>query len=255
MKKIMLNDEAIASIRKQFESALELAKQDKFLSDKFTFTASCVPSPKEERKSRVKITFRPSAYLKMLALLHEFNTEVAWHGVVERLSDFEFLVSNILVYPQTVSGATVNTDQEAYQQWMMNLDDETYNHLHFQGHSHVNMDTAPSSTDLEHQKKIVSQLEDEDFYIFMIWNKKLSFNAWVYDMKTNTTYETTDVDVSVEDDSNNLSAFLAEAKSLVQKPKPPKKAEKKKETKEQQQSFDPKISALNWQDYVYPWNF
>ena len=86
-------------------------------------------------------------------------------------------------YPQKVTGATVNTDQEAYAKWMQELDDETFNSLRFQGHSHVNMGVSPSSTDIENQGRIVSQFGSADhFYIFMIWNNSMDFSARVFDM-------------------------------------------------------------------------
>lgn len=234
MKQICLNEDNINAIRQQFESAISKARQGVFLSDTFSFSASCAAPIQGAARKRASVVFLPQAYLKMLSLLREFDSEVAWHGVATRESENLFRVTDIIVYPQIVTGTTVNTDQEAYNQFMMNLDDETYNHLHFQGHSHVNMSTNPSSTDLEHQKKIVSQLTDEDFYIFMIWNKKLEWHGWIYDKASNTIYEKSDISVSVVDSDENLSAFLTRAKELVQKPQPKKKAEaqKRKPTEE-----------------------
>ena len=44
----------------------------------------------------------------------------------------------------------------------------------YAGHSHVNMGTSPSSVDLNHQEEILRMLGDNDFYIFMIWNKSFA---------------------------------------------------------------------------------
>lgn len=233
MKRIKIDELDVEAIRKQFEDAIQTARQGNFLSDKFSFTASCASPSKGEAQKRAFIVFRPQAYMKMLTLIREFNSEVAWHGVVSRVDETHFVVTDILVYPQIVTGATVNTDQEAYTKFMMDLDDETYNHLHFQGHSHVNMGTTPSSTDLDHQGKIVNQLSGEDYYIFMIWNKRLEWNAWIYDMANNNVYEKTDITVAVEDNDASLSSFIASAKELVQKEKPKKiSAKKRKPTEE-----------------------
>ena len=40
------------------------------------------------------------------------------------------------------------------------------------GHSHVNMGTSPSATDTKLQEDHLAQLQDNDFYIFLIVNKK-----------------------------------------------------------------------------------
>lgn len=246
MKRIKMDELDIEAIRKQFEDAIQTARQNNFLSDKFSFTASCATPPKGEAQKRMHIVFSSQAYLKMLTLLNEFNSEVAWHGVVNRADESHFIVGDIIVYPQIVTGSTVNTDQDAYNEFMMNLDDETYNHLHFQGHSHVNMGTTPSSTDLEHQGKIVEQLSGEDYYVFMIWNKRLEWNAWIYDMSANTVWEKADICVEVEDTNTNLSAFLSEAKTLVQKEA--KKTKKKPVRTKEEREEDDYVDKL-FEDY------
>ena len=246
MKRIKMDELDIEAIRKQFEDAIQTARQGNFLSDKFSFTASCASPSQSDAQKRMHIIFRPEAYIKMLALLREFNSEVAWHGVINRTDESRFLVTDIIVYPQIVTGSTVNTDQDAYNEFMMNLDDETYNHLHFQGHSHVNMGTTPSATDLEHQGKIVEQLSGEDYYVFMIWNKRLEWNAWVYDMSANAVWEKADICVEVEDANTHLSAFLSEAKTLVQKEA--KKTKKKPVRTKEEQEEDDYIDKL-FEDY------
>ena len=170
--------------------------------------------------SKVTVLFEPAAYAKMLLLLHNFNNEVAWHGTVDRLADDCFVVKDILVYPQKVTGVTVETDQERYQTWLMELDDEVANALHMQGHSHVNMATTPSTTDLAHQEAILSQLRKDDFYIFMIFNKRLEHTVKVYDLKTNTLYESADVSIGIFSDTGDLETFLADAKDDVVETKP-----------------------------------
>ena len=61
---------------------------------------------------KAKILFTPVAYAKMISLLMAFESEVAWHGVGKRVEGSVFLISDILVYPQTVSGVTVEMDTE-----------------------------------------------------------------------------------------------------------------------------------------------
>lgn len=175
----------------------------------------CDTSRKAEKNAVVWYT--PDAYVKQVALIMDSDKEVAWHGVARRNGDTigEYVITDILVYPQTVTGATVNTDQGEYNTWMMDLEDDVFNNLRMQGHSHVTMATSPSATDEEHQAKIVQQLEDDMFYIFMIWNKQFKYTARIYDMKINTMFEPDEVDVMMVGASKGLSDFLQEARSMV----------------------------------------
>jgi len=174
-------------------------------------------------EKRVRVQFTPAAYAKMLALIHGFATEVAWHGIVTKVSDALFRISDILVYPQTVTGTSVRTEEQEYTKWLLDHDDSTFNALRMQGHSHVNMRTSPSGTDTDDQKTILGQMgSDCKFYIFMIWNKKLEHNIWVYDLEANLLYEDGDVDVSIGEDGIDLSGFVAGAKELVKTPAPVK---------------------------------
>lgn len=165
---------------------------------------------------KATLVFSPMAWYKMHLLIDKFDSEVGWHGTIERGENpREYVVTDILVYPQEVTGATVNTDQEGYQTWLDNLDDDTFNALHFHGHSHVNMGTSPSGVDIEHQASIIEQMRGDMFYVFVIWNKKGDKNIKIYDFKENTLFETSDVEVVVPD--NELDPFLEEAMSLVKK--------------------------------------
>lgn len=174
-----------------------------------------LPDCEEYKNRKTTLWFSTLAYFKMYALIDSFESEVAWHGVAERVED-GYLVSDILVYPQEVTGATVNTEQKGYEQWLMALDDETFNRVRFQGHSHVNMGVSPSGVDTTHQSRIVEQLGEDDFYIFVIANKKHKFYARILDGKTNTEYETNDISVKVVDEAFDITAFINHANTLVQ---------------------------------------
>lgn len=168
-------------------------------------------------KRRATIYFSEVAWLKMTALIREFSTEVAWHGIAYRDEDETkdcYYITDILVYPQKVSGGNVETDQEAYQTWLYALDDDQFNNLRMQGHSHVNMPTNPSSVDLNQQGKILEQMGSEDFYIFMIWNKSHTKNIKIYDIKKNVLFETEDVDIQFFDETVGIDQFVKEAKGL-----------------------------------------
>jgi len=90
------------------------------------------------------------------------------------------------------------------------------NSLYMQGHSHVNMVTSPSGTDLEHQRNILRDINSSQFYIFLIWNKRDEKSIWIYDFAKNILFETPDVTVKLLDDGMGLQSFLRDARGMVQ---------------------------------------
>lgn len=173
--------------------------------------------PTIDRKAT--LYFTPKAWGKMLTLINRYNTEVGWHGLAKRGDDEtkdEYIVYDILLYPQTVTGSNVNTDQGKYTQWLYSQTDDDFAAMKFHGHSHVRMATTPSGTDKDHQTGILDQLTDEMFYIFTIWNKSLDLNAKIYDMKKNILFETPDINIKLCDDDCDFDMFFEESKEFVQ---------------------------------------
>lgn len=210
-KVIKLTTEQLQERRRDFDTALSTMK----LTDGKISFIKTITSPNE----KATLYFDPLAWRKMQTLIKEFDKEVAWHGVAYRGEDEtknEYFITDILVYPQKVTGATVNTDQEKYEMWLMQHEDEVFNNIRMQGHSHVNMGTTPSGVDETHQAKILEQLEDDMFYIFLIWNKSNSKFIKIYDLKKNILFETIDVTVEILDDGSGIDEFLADAKKLVE---------------------------------------
>lgn len=209
-KSIRITSEIEAELREAFEQALSGGK---FADGRFSFTKSL---PNSDRKAT--IIYTADAWEKQCRILKEFDKEVAWHGVCHRGIDQtkdEYFITDILVYPQTVGPATVEMDTEEYAKWLMeHSDDERFDHIHSQMHSHVNMGTTPSSVDLNHQEEILNMLGNEDFYIFMIWNKSLSKTNKIYDLAKNTLFEDKDITVVVEGQSA-LDDFIKDAKAIV----------------------------------------
>ncbi len=206
-KPIKLTPDILAECRADFEKALASAK----LADgKISFTRTFTM---KSRKAGVHFT--TLAWRKMTALLRGFDKEVAWHGVARRgAKEDEYIVEDIVAYPQTVSGASVEMDTEKYAMWLAdNAEDERFSHLRMQGHSHVHMGVTPSSVDLNHQEEILHMLGEGDFYIFMIWNKRLESNVKIYDLEKNVLFEDADVSVTYEPDETD--GFVEEAKKLV----------------------------------------
>lgn len=109
---INLTDEQKRDLVNEF---LEKLNSEKNMFDgKVNFSKTFKWTADEEDVANV--IFTPLAYAKMVKLLEGFETEVAWHGIAKRDSEDDsiFWIEDILVYPQVVTGATVNTDQEKY---------------------------------------------------------------------------------------------------------------------------------------------
>jgi len=209
-KIIHMTSEYYDMLRSEFE---ELLMSGKFSNGKVEFSKSF-----SDTKQKATVYFREAAWYKMQSLIQDFEKEVAWHGTVERGNDpekHEFIITDILVYPQIVTGTTADTDQIQYQTWLYSLDDDIFNALRFQGHSHVNMATSPSSVDTSHQEEILKQIEGDMFYIFGIFNKRGEFNIRIYDYAVNTFFESSDITIKVLDGDFGLEKFLSEAHELV----------------------------------------
>lgn len=214
-KPIKLTAALIEQMMKEFEAKLN---QLKVSDGEVKYSRSI--TYKKDAIAKAKVLFEPVAYAKMLSLLMGYSTEVGWHGTVNRQDDNTFVITDIFVYPQTVDGVNVNTDQEEYQKWLMEFDDEKYNFLRMQGHSHVNMSVHPSTTDTTCWESILKQIDDGDYYIFMIWNKRLEHTIKVYDLKLNVLYEDADIEVGIAGDDTDLNAFMKEAAEMVEVTKP-----------------------------------
>lgn len=175
--------------------------------------------------SKADLFITELAMLKMKHLVGEFDKEVGWYGCARRVTDAEnpstFVVDDILVYPQTVSGATVDFDPPAVAKWKMeHYDDERTHRMYLHGHSHVNMGTSPSPTDKEHQREILDMLNGDQFYIFTIMNKRGERYLVIYDMLTNTMYEQADIKVTVLKSPTGIFQFISDAKELVKNETP-----------------------------------
>ena len=213
-KPIKLTDDLLRKITEEFIASVKNAKM---FDGKLNYSKNFRWD--DDGDDRASITFSSVAFAKMVMLLQSFDSEVAWHGVAFRDESRKnsFLITDILVYPQEVSGSTVNTDQAAYTEWLYSFDDDVFNNIRMQGHSHVNFSTSPSGVDETHQEKILEQLDDDMFYIFMIWNKKFEKTIKIYDLKHNTLYETADIDVYIGENGVNLHEFIEDSKKMVVK--------------------------------------
>lgn len=194
-----------------YEEFMQSLRHSRIINGKITFTKQFV-----NINRKAKIHFSGEAWVKMTALINSFSDEVAWHATAYRDDDEskdEYYIGDIFVYPQTVTGATVTTDQQRYEKWLMDLDDDTFNNLRMQGHSHVNMGVTPSAVDNTLYDGILDRLDDDMFYIFMIWNKKGDKTIMIYDFKKNILFDTADCEIDIA--GVDINAFVSDARSKV----------------------------------------
>lgn len=213
-KHITPTNDVIAQIREAFEKKLSTVK----LSDStFTFTANIGSFSK-----RATVYFTEKAWVKMSTLVHRCSSEIGWHGLAYRTEDENedgYIVTDILVYPQIVTGATVDTNDK-YREWMKEQGIDVFRNVAFQGHSHVDFGTSPSGDDNKLYQTFLSQLTKDRFYIFMILNKKADKWIEIYDMRKNIHFESKDVDVKILDGDMGLETFYQDAVSKLERPAP-----------------------------------
>lgn len=210
-KPIIVTDDFLQEIAKEF---IEELKKSRMSTGKVSYTRTL--NYKSVEKATIRFT--PLAYMKMTALVFSYSSEVAWHGVCHRDEEQEnmFHITDILVYPQSVTGTTVDMDQEGYAKWICeNIEDERFFNIRMQGHSHVNMTVSPSGTDDQHKEQILKEVKEDEFYIFMIWNKKLDNHIEIFDVKNNVKYEDNDVLLDISDDAFDMKGFVEDARKMT----------------------------------------
>ena len=213
-KMIRLTPEEVEKVKEEFEKALQGSISDGKINFQKTFGSV-------QRKAELR--FSEKAWYKMQALVRECDKEVGWHGVARRLEEpgkDAYLIEDIFVYPQMVTGATITTNQKEYEAWLNKLPDEVFNNMRMQGHSHVNMGVSPSGTDISLYERTLQQVEDTMFQIFLIWNKRNEHHIKIYDMEKNILFETGDITVSVIPEENGLERFVSDAKKMIIEEKP-----------------------------------
>lgn len=147
-------------------------------------------------KEKPELRITADAYIKMQALIAQCDKEIGWFGTVQQDGNV-FTINDILVPPQTVTAATVTSDEKEEMEWRASLSDEQYNTLRFHGHSHVNMSVSPSATDTKYRAEVISNIGKEGYYIFFIGNKKGEMSLEFYDLKKNIVYDHNDCPMTV----------------------------------------------------------
>ena len=156
--------------------------------------------------------------IKYMALAND--AEAACHLLAERTDDGYIVYGDAYIPPQIVTGVTVDTDPMDYAMWCASLPDEVVENMRCHAHSHVNMQVFSSGTDDEYQLDQIKQVQD--FYIFIITNKRNELYVRVYDMEQGIMYDNDDLEIVTE--SYTVPADVAERWQLaVRKPQPVQK--------------------------------
>lgn len=181
-------------LREQFELQLHTLLNSKAVcNDKLSLTLNVPNLLAEQHKEKKQVYFTPEAWLKMFALTDLCKVEITMNGVSNK-SNGSYIISDILVPPQEVTGVTAKATDD-YGPWLMGHSDDVFNNIRFQVHSHVNMGCAPSGTDEAFFMDMLAMVND--YYIFMIVNKKGEHHIRVYDVEQNIMYENTDIEVNI----------------------------------------------------------
>lgn len=137
---------------------------------------------KEKESLAPVIKFTEEAYKKVMALVDGCSDEIAWHGLVRQEGNV-YTIYDILMYKQRITAATVQAIEEEYPLFMNSLDDDQFNNLRMQGHSHVNMAVYASAPDEAYYKNLQEHMTD--YYIIMIINKSEKMFLRFYDIENN----------------------------------------------------------------------
>ena len=196
MKKINIDDNFKQEIIAKFTDYIN---KTKLADNKINFTMNIDNTVDSTKIQKPTVYISSLAYLKMMLYIRDTDIEIAWHGTVERnQKENWYFIKDVFLYPQIIRATTVDTDQEKYQDWLQNIeDDEVFNNIRFQGHSHVHMSTSPSSTDLNMYNNFLQVLPKNDFYIFMIMNKHGEITCFIYDLAKNLIYDTADINIKI----------------------------------------------------------
>lgn len=200
----------------------------------------------------IEVIFTLEAYTKMRYIIQNFQKEVAWHGIVTREGQ-KLVISEIIMPPQVITSATVDADEEQYGPWLLSQG-ERLNDIRMQGHSHVSMSTGPSGPDESYMRTMLTQINN--FYIFIIANKRDEFYIRVYDKTNNVEYTELQPNIRLANGLNmntwftNESAHVREHvyKSTYVPPEPPfpgYNVPRTPSTKEKGDRYDEYVKELN----------
>lgn len=193
----------------------------------FKLTASDVAKIDDKKVVTPTLVIPTDIYSKMFGLVHESSVEISWHGLVKRdIKKQIYYIYDILVFPQINSATSTTTDETDFADWQTELIIDPkfpIEDLRMHGHSHVNMNVFSSGVDDQYQKDLIAKVEDGDYYIFLILNKKHEICALIYDYYQQILFTTSDIDIKIIDqndnDISNWAKEMVDTYCTTEKPK------------------------------------
>lgn len=154
------------------------------------------------------------AYVKMRHLVDKTSTEIGWFGTVTKAPNLEetYVIDDILVYPQTVTGATCEQDEDRMFEFEVSLTTDQVNRKRFQGHSHVNMGVTPSGVDENFYTDLLTQVND--YFIILVTNKRNDYHVRFYDKSNNLMYKDVPIHLLLNNGDEVNNWYTEEAKKL-----------------------------------------
>lgn len=186
----LANVKDIATIQKKY--------QRKFGFNTRSTTAKTTPlTPKTVKAPQVLYT--PEAWASIWYLVQTAPKEIGWLGMVDTLDNGDYLITDIHVPKQTVTGTETDMDDddvgELYSRLLMEGRDTSK--MFYWGHSHVNMGVTPSGQD---EEQVDEYLEDCPIFIRGIYNKQGSQKVDVYDRDADVCYECVESAMQIPDE-------------------------------------------------------
>lgn len=217
-------EEFILNIDESLQQDILQIMIDKFKNTEYTnakefnLKVSVADILKEKGIEMPRVFITPDAYAKMFALVDSCSKEIAWHGLVKNKKN-DYVIYDILVYPQIIQAAYVESDDDAYPQWIADRTDDEINHMRMQGHSHVNMSVSPSGTDEGFFQTIYEQTPD--FYIFIIANKKREVYVRLYDKRLNIGINRIPLEIILTKEATTINSWYDSHKDIIKEYKAP----------------------------------
>ena len=172
----------------------------------------------QQAKEPTVLYFTDEAMVKMMTLVMSCSLEVGWQGIVEKKEKGVYLIKDVFTYPQATSAANIWIDDLRFGIWQANLcmeDPDRFDSIRLHGHSHVNMSTFASGEDRLLQYYWTEALQENQFYIFLIINKRLEYWCKIVDREDGLLYEKALIDTEtcavgsiLKDYSENVNTIV-----------------------------------------------
>lgn len=174
----------------------------------------------ERQSAEPQVFITSEAYIKMRTLVDKTSTELGWYGFVSKLPGLDnvYVIEDIIVYPQKVTGATCEQDEDRMFEFEMSLTTEQVRARRFQAHSHVNMGVTPSGVDEAFYQDLLSQVRD--YYIIMVTNKRGDNHIRFYDIENNIVYTELELKILLDNGTDVDKWYQEEVDNNLSKPTP-----------------------------------